>query len=98
MTKKRLLALLLIGILTGLLLSACAGVAAGKVEWTTPGEVFTGGPLLDVQSIPFLEVAQPGHSAQFTFEKAAIVNSVLEDVAQSQMQIRYNMLCSGAGH
>jgi hypothetical protein len=93
MTRKRLLALLAFGLLTGLFLSACAGVAVGKVDFAQGNDLFLGGPLVDVQSLTFLDTVQPAQSAQFMFEKA-----VVEEVMQSQSQIQYNMLCMRGGH
>ena len=70
MTKRRLTYYLVIGIIAGLFVSACAGVATGKVALPGSGDVLTFGPAVDAQSAPSLAIAGPGHSAQFVFEKA----------------------------
>jgi hypothetical protein len=98
MTKRRLIVLLALGICAGLLISACAGVAVGKVEVAMPGQVLTGGPLVEMPSIPFLQSApQAAQTAHFVYEKA-VVQSSLESLTQDQAYMQQNVFCSGAGH
>ena len=94
MTKRRLVQYLIVGALAGLFVSACAGVTSGQIALPETGDVLTVGPALDVQLAQSVEIARPGHSAQFVFEKAA--QSATESLTQSQMQL--HTFCSRAGH
>jgi hypothetical protein len=52
MTKKSRVAYLVIGIVAGLLLTACAGVASGKIDLPGNPSVFTFGSSVQVVQIP----------------------------------------------
>jgi hypothetical protein len=73
MTKRRLTLYLVVGILAGLFVSACAGEAAGKIDLLGSSQAIPGGPAVRMVSLPSLEIARPALSAQFTFQKAESV-------------------------
>lgn len=72
MTTRRLSLYLVLGMIAGLFITACAGVATGKIDLPGAGDVFISGPVFDAQSAaqPAFEIARPAHSATFLFEKA----------------------------
>jgi hypothetical protein len=73
MAKKRLIVYLVVGILGGLFVSACAGVAAGTVDLPAAGEVpLVGGPAVDFDGLTSFEITRPGNSATFEFQKAVV--------------------------
>ena len=70
MTKRRLSLYLVVGIIGGLFVTACAGIAVGKVDMPAAGDLFGVGPSIHMDSLPSIEIARPAHSATFLFEKA----------------------------
>lgn len=72
MTTMRLSLYLVIGMIAGLFITACAGVATGKIELPGAGDVFTSSPVFDRQFAlqPAFGIARPAHSATFLFDKA----------------------------
>lgn len=101
MTKRQLSLFLAIGIVGGLFVTACAGVAAGKVDMPAAGDLFGVGPAIHMESLPSIELPRPAQSATFMFEKAvpniysdpetvrlnnAIVQAGAESLIQDQAQ------------
>ena len=101
MSKRRIAAYLLFGVVTGLVLTACAGVATGTIDLPGTTEVVTLGPAVDVQSDLTLEIARPANSAQFLFEKARTAELQATGLLQEQgmMQAQHSgPFCSRGGH
>jgi hypothetical protein len=96
MTKRRLAQYLIVGALAGLFVSACAGVTSGQIALPEAGDVLTAGPAVDMSFAQTFDIARPGHSAHFVFEKAA--QPAVESLVQSQMEMQMYNFCSRAGH
>ena len=97
MTKRKLSLFLALGIVGGLFVTACAGVAAGKVDVPVAGDLFGAGPAIYMQSLPSFELSRPAQSATFIFEKAGsnaysdsetvrLNNAIVQAGAQSLIQ------------
>ena len=76
MTKRRLTLYLVVGIVAGLFVTACAGAATGQIDMLGNQDVVAGGPLVRSISLPSLDIARPAQSAQFNFEKAEVIAPV----------------------
>lgn len=64
MTKKRLTIYFTFGIVAGLFLTACAGVATGNIKLPGVGQVSSFGPNVQVAPAPAIELDQPGPTDQ----------------------------------
>ena len=90
MTRKHLTVYLALGVVAGLFITACAGVATGRIDLPAAGDVLSVGPAVDAQSAPSIDFARPSNWAKFVFEKARPVQ--VESIEYNMESVRLETL------
>ena len=89
MSKRKLAFFLVIGLIAGLFITACAGVATGQVNFIDTGGMVAFGPSIDTVTLPALnfEALSPA------------TNTALNTLAKAEMQTQHSgAACSRGGH